>query len=64
MIWFLWQCFKAYRSVAKGQQDVLYATATHAGVPEFTLLLGYGRSAWRVSQFAAEFFAAEMPKPQ
>ena len=63
MIWFLWQCLKFYRIAGKNPEEVLYvADLGHHGVTQFTMLLASQRSAWKVSQFAAEFFMQEIPK--
>jgi len=63
MIWFLWQCFKLYReAVRTGQAGRLhYLGFTRFGVTRICIVIGHGRSAWMVSQFAISYFGEQPP---
>jgi hypothetical protein len=50
----------AYRASLKmGDNGASYSALTLRGVPHITLLLGQGREAWRISQFAIDVQAVK-----
>jgi hypothetical protein len=53
---FLWLCVRAYRLAESRGTGVAYVAQTHAGVPECTVFVGFGREAWRLSVRAVEEF--------
>ena len=61
MIWFLWQCFKLYREAVKSGKNgsLHYLGLTHFGLPKICVVIGHGRSAWMVSEFAVRYFGEQ-----
>jgi hypothetical protein len=54
---FLWRCRLAYRQAVLDDQQVTYFSVTRYGVPRTSILIGHGRAAWQISDFATRYFA-------
>lgn len=53
---FLWRCRSAYRQAILGGGKVAYFTVNRYGVPRTTVLIGHGRAAWQISDYATRYF--------
>jgi hypothetical protein len=52
---FLKLVYLAWRACRrKGPEDVIFVSLASRGVPQVTMLIGFDREAWRVSQIAIE----------
>ena len=54
---FLVRCWCAYRRAILEGDEVAYFAVDRYGVPHTTVLIGHGRVAWQVSDFATRYFA-------
>ena len=58
LVSFLWQCYLAWRKAGKVQdQGIYYFAVSQYGVPTTTVMIGRGRSAYVVSNYASNYFA-------
>jgi len=52
----------AYRQAILEDRHVTYFTVTRYGVPRTSILIGHGRAAWQISDFATRYFAVRNPE--
>jgi hypothetical protein len=57
---FLWQCYRAWHRADRIERaGPYYFTVSRHGVANTAVMIGRGRSAWTVADFAAQFFDGE-----
>jgi len=59
---FLWRCRDAYRQAILEDRQVAYLSVPRYGVPRTSILIGHGRAAWQISDFATRYFAVRNPE--